>query len=341
MRKMSVVHIGPVESKGGMSEVIKSLSSRDSENLKFNTINSHSDKGVRNKIKTWKEARKKLKRMIKISGIDIAHIHVTHSFSWWRKYDLLRICKSNSIPVVLHIHSGRFDSFCKSLWGITGFLVKNILKKHNPKVIVLEQRWVKLIEKWMIEPPIVVNNFSKIKINRDRIFSNKKIKILMMARNSKGKGHDFAKRIIQSLEDIGQEVELTITGIKSENIKINKNIIEHFWVTEDEKKKLLEVSDFLISPSEFEGSSMSIIEAISNEIIPLVSPASFETIGIKKLVIKLEDPREWAEKIKELSDEAEYKETLEKVKEKAKLYDEQRILKQWDDIYQNILRNSY
>lgn len=338
---MSVVHIGPIESKGGMSEVIKSLSSRDSEKWKFYTISSHSDKGVKNKLRRWRRARKKLKIMIKRSEIDIAHIHVTHSFSWWRKYDLLRICKSNSIPVVLHIHSGRFDSFCDSLWGITGFLVKKILKKHNPKVVVLEDRWIKLTKKWMIEPPTVVKNFTKIKINKNKIFSNKKIRILMMARNSKGKGHDFAKRIIQSLEDIGQEVELVITGIKSQNIKINKNIIEYFWVTEEEKKELLKVSDFLISPSEFEGSSMSIIEAISNEIIPLVSPTSFETIGIEKLVTKLEDPREWAKKIKELSNEIEYNETLERVREKAKQYDERRILNEWDDIYQDVLRNSY
>lgn len=340
MRRMNVVHIGPVESKGGMSEVIRALSFRDTEKWKFNTINSHSDNGIMNKLERWRVSRRDLKMMIKSSEIDIAHIHVTHSISWWRKYDLLRICKLNSIPVILHIHSGRFDAFCKSFFGITGYFVKKILKKYNPKVVLLENRWVGLTKEWILETPTVINNFSKIKVKKNKFKPNKKIKILMMARKSKGKGHNFAKDIVLSLKNIGREVELTITGIKSENIIHEENIIKKYWVTEEEKVKLLQVSDFLISPSEFEGSSMSVIEAMSNGIIPLVSPTSSETIGIAKLVTKLEDPEEWAKKINKLANEVEYNITLKEVEQRALVYDEKVILKKWDEIYLDVLRNS-
>ena len=328
--------MGPADSRGGMSRVIHNLVLNTPANYHSNIIVTHCDGSIIKKINIWINARNILKNKIIAGDIDIVHIHATHSISWWRKNNLMNICKKNSIPVIIHIHSGRFQDFCKSIFGISGIFVRRSLAR-GCRVIVLENRWKKILEKWIPSDAIVIPNSSERTVIRKNIMS-KKIKILMLSRKSKGKGHDFAIKILRSLESKGINVKLTMTGIDDNYVnKIKTSAIDaKGWITEEEKMRLIKESDFLIMPSDFEGSSMSVIESMVNGLPCLVSPASSETVGIKELVISLDRVEEWSDKIISLTNQDEYDKIVRLIHLESKKYskynNQQNIEKLYDEI---------
>ena len=285
---------------------------------------------------------RKIKSLIASNSVEIMHIHVTHSVSWWRKRKIIKLCNKNNVYTIVHIHSGRFNDFCNSLMGFTGISVKNILNNNNTTTVVLERRWLNLLRKWIPEDSIVVNNPSK-KINfTEREIIGSQIKLLMLARDSKGKGHIFAKKIIKELINSGRNVKLIMTGKKyiTTEEDLEGIIVCKGWITEKEKYDLMLETDFLILPSEFEGSSMSVIEAIMCNLPCIVSPASSETIGINDLVVSLEDPKDWSGRIISLSDKDIYNRILEKLEIQSHKYEIEEIKNKWREVYEDIYLKS-
>ena len=138
-----------------MSTVISTLLENDIEGWSSSAIRTHCEGSIISKIRMWLSARKKLRGLIRNGNIDIAHIHVTHSLSWWRKRDIMRICSNFGIPSIIHIHSGKFDSFCESFAGKS---VKKELAISSRKTVVLEKRWLKKLNRWIPENSEVIHN---------------------------------------------------------------------------------------------------------------------------------------------------------------------------------------
>lgn len=342
MANKRVIHIGPANSIGGMSKVMHTLNSHPPDEWISDIISTHSDGSIISKYKIWKSSFRKIKELIINNEVEIMHIHVTHSVSWWRKRRIIKLCNKNNVSTIVHIHSGRFNDFCNSLMGFTGISVKNILNNNTTTTVVLEKRWLNLLRKWIPEDSIVVNNPSK-KINfTEREITGSQIKLLMLARDSKGKGHIFAKKIVRELVNSGRNVKLIMTGkthITTEE-DLEGIVVCKGWITEKEKYDLMLESDFLILPSEFEGSSMSVIEAIMCNLPCIVSPASSETIGNDDLVAPLEDPKDWSERIISLSDKDIYNRILEKLEIQSDKYKIEEIKNKWGEVYEDIYLRS-
>ena len=137
-----VLHLGPSGSQGGMSTVMQNMVDRPPVGWEATSIDTYGEKKLR-KITRWIKSRSELRNKIESGEVDLVHIHVTHSFSWWRKSGLLKICEKYEIPTVVHIHSGKFDSFCT---GVAGKSVKKRLASGNVKTLVLEKRWIELLD---------------------------------------------------------------------------------------------------------------------------------------------------------------------------------------------------
>ena len=334
-----VVHLGPIHSNGGMSSVMKLLIEYSPDGWIASSINTHSDGEITAKIISWNNSKKELKEIINKNEIDIAHIHVTHSMSWWRKISLKKICKKNNIPTIIHIHSGRFDEFCNRMYGMIGKNVRKNLKEKNTTVIVLEDRWKTKLKYWIPSNIHVVNNPAIGSPIIRKINDNEKIKILMLSRKSTGKGHLFAISVLDALIVRGIDAELSITGVTKsefENLR-NGRLKPMGWVSDIKKQELLDKSSILIMPSAFEGSSMSVIEAIVNNLPCLVSPASNETLGVNELVLELDNPDEWADKIIEICHKEKYDEIVNQIKKYKNKYSIGQISNKWKDIYEEIL----
>ena len=89
----TVLHIGPVESKGGMQATIHHHLKHPPVGWKTESINTHVDGSVMSKINEWRSAKKELKKRLNENPPDIAHIHTATRFSWWRKLRAIKMYK--------------------------------------------------------------------------------------------------------------------------------------------------------------------------------------------------------------------------------------------------------
>lgn len=331
-----VVHLGPSKSHGGMSRVIQTLHQNPPAGWSSSIIDTHDDSPIYMILK-WFTSRRHLKRRIESGNIDIAHIHVTHSLSWVRKRSLMRICQKAGLPTIIHIHSGKFDSFCRDGNGKS---VKLELAKKNRKVVVLEERWLDLLSPWIARDNVtVVPNPSIPSIDRKNHRIGEEVKILLLSRDAKCKGHGFAIRAAESLLQMGRDVSISLTGIDSHKEMISPELDVRClgWVSEEEKIELMRDADIMLSPSEYEGSSMSVIEAIVNGLPCIVSEASGETVGISELVVSDFDDKKWASRIDECTKEPRYSEINDKILEKSSKYSIIRTNKKLGQLYDSLV----
>ena len=320
-----------------MSSVIRTLADNPPEGWASGIIDTYSNKGIFSKATAWLKAREEVKSLALDGSIDVAHIHVTHSLSWWRKRDIMRLCDKIGIKVLVHIHSGKFDKFCR---GFAGKSVKEDLGNKNRKVVVLENRWLKILEEWLPKnSSVIANSIDPKKIVPRRNGFSGELKILMLSRKDSVKGHRFALDVHRILRDEGIKCKLIIAGVKKEEIraKIHEGVEIIGWVSEEEKWKLLGEVDFVLSPSEFEGSSMTVIESISSGVPCICSLASAETIGIESLILDLRDPNEWADKIVELSSPRLYREIENLLQGQKARFDIEQVNYHWSEIYDRLV----
>ena len=332
-----VVHLGPCSSRGGMSVVIRNLLRNPPEGWKVSSIDTNGETIIE-KISRWFYSRSELREVIRSEQIDLVHIHVTHSFSWWRKSGLMRICEKQNTPTVIHIHSGKFDSFCS---GLTGISVKRRLSVKGRKTVVLENRWLDLLSGIIPKDSEVIPNSSeKICERADHSLTNK-VRLLLLARESPVKGQRFAVEVVNSMDSLGRKTELIMTGNNAELIENSSgSVIRKLgWISEDEKIRLIRESDFLISPSDYEGSSMSVIEAMVCGLPCIVSAASSETVDSEKFVIESDDPDDWAKRIAHLHDDARYDSAVKETIEIARKFNPDICKKRISEIYENLVRS--
>ena len=260
MGARKVVHFGPANSKGGMSVMMQNLFGASPENWEAAIVNTHSERGLLSKISAYRKAKTELRELIDGSKIDLAHIHVTHGFSWWRKLRIIKRLEKSKIPMVIHIHSGKFERFCS---GLAGKSVRKNLHKDGRKVVLLEERWRGVLENWVPSDSLVIHNFSEPVANRTEKSRTGVVRLLHLSRDSPGKGHDFSIRVLEELLSMGIDARLEMTGREGDSKECRSlPVKEHGWVSGKERKRMVGESDFLLSPSEFEGSSMSIIESM-------------------------------------------------------------------------------
>lgn len=334
-----VVHLGPSESKGGMATVIQNMVKNSPEGWSAEAIPTHSDNSIRS-ISRWINASKKLSSELSKGTYDLVHIHVTHSLSWWRKLSFMKKCEKFRVPMIIHIHSGKFDSFCS---GFSGSSVEKALSKRGRKILVLEERWLERLKNWIPGDSEVVRNFSSPVSRSINHVPSEKLRLLVLSRKSSVKGHDFAVQVAKCIGKMGREVTLTITGgPRFENVIFgNLEVKKYGWVTLEERKSLLSESDFLLSPSKFEGSSMSIIESMVSGLPCLASEASRETIGIEELIIRDLNPDKWAKRILEICEKEAYRKVVDSILINAEKYNSEVNRIKIGEIYEDLLGSNH
>ena len=331
-----VVHLGPSESKGGMATVIENLVNNVPDGWVAEVICTHSENTLA-LVGIWRKALREFSKGLRKSRYDLVHIHVTHSISWWRKLSFINLCEKFEVPMVVHIHSGKFDIFCS---GFAGKSVRKVLSKKNLLTVVLEERWKKKLIDWIPSDSKVIRNFS-YPIPRSKKIPGRRLKLLVLSRNSPIKRHDFAIDIAECINNMGREASISITGIGSRMEDYSRGFEIRYcgWVSEHERRALISESDFLLSPSRYEGSSMSVIESMVSGLPCLVSEASRETVGIDEMVIGEDEPELWAKRILTISNELFYSKAAKKMEERAVMYSPMENKERISEIYENLVRS--
>ena len=245
MRK--VLHVGPCNTPGGMAKVMEILSQNPPEGWQAEILSSHSPKNLIHKLRAWQKARKWIKKNHK--NYDIIHIHSAAGNSYRRKLNLAKLANKLGISVIFHIHSGQFDRFASK-----NKKIKLQLKPFTK--VVLSDYWKETLEPIIGTCHVLPNPIDE-KIKFVSMKDKKQKQILLLGRKDPVKGHAFAMELARTMRDEGWN--LVATGI----IHQEEGIEGIGWVSEQEKRRLLEESAILLVPSAFEGQPMVILEGLA------------------------------------------------------------------------------
>ena len=307
-----VLHVGPCNTPGGMAKVIEILSNNPPDGWIADSLNSHSTKGFFSKLAKWREAKKFLKK--NIDGYDIIHIHSAADWSYWRKLTLGNIATKLGKPVIFHIHSGKFDEFANGRKKI-----KHQIQKFT--TVVLTNYWRDKLEPIIGDVNVIENPIDPYLWNKHTVRKQSK-QILLLGRKDPVKGHKFAFELIRLMRDDGWHLKATGTLHSEEAIE------GLGWVSEEEKYSLLNESDMLIIPSEFEGQPLVMMEGLAAECKVV---ASDKIPGLPSCVVSAEfnNLEDWIRKIK-TSDRIDATKYIED-------HDIKKISKKWAKLYNSLV----
>lgn len=275
---MKVLMVGPsLGAKGGISAV----------------VNKYMEGGLQEKItlrylSTVKDTNKIIKGLSTLFAIckfiflcplyDIVHVHMASRNSYNRKTIILKIAHFYGKKTIIHLHGGGFVEFYKTECNYKK--QKKISKTFYAAntVIVLSDEWKKLIHDVIGNDNItILHNAVSIPNYEREDFSN--ANILFLGRLVEEKGID---ELIDIIPDISREfpwMTLIICGSGNEGKykrlcqarEIENKVVFKGWVTGEEKEAILKEANVFVLPSFHEGLPVSMLEAMSFGLVPVVS----------------------------------------------------------------------
>ena len=318
----TVLHVGPSQTRGGMGAVIQLLVDNPPSEWNAEALPSHSDGGVIEVLKAWWNVRKELKLRLSKGDIDLVHIHTATRWSWRRKVGLINIAKQANVPVVLSLHSGDFDRHCQE----RGPEVHRICSSLH--TVVLTDEWYEKLSSWLGEASVIPNPVPDVNISSERDRNS----FLLMGRPSSMKGQEIAIEAIQILRAQGHEVTLHLAG--SEHTE--PGVIGHGWVSGEVKERLMSSCGTLLSPSKWEGLSMSVIEAMARGMPVLASSASDGAFNKSGRVVEL-NATAFSQAMLEIMSGKAWQKMADAGPREAEPYQLTNVIPKWGRLYDEVI----
>lgn len=217
--------------------------------------------------------------------LDIIHFNVGFEpLSLYRDFFLFLIAKFFSIPILLHIHGGRFvlaRAKCIFLNGIIRFMVR-----YSSKVIVLSSlEKYNLMNNYQLEVEnkiVVLPNAAHLTSELDFVNKNytDMMSILFLGRLDLNKGLKEILQVLGKLQDDHIDFKFVVCGdgpkrdwfLRECTSLIGDKLTYEGVVSGIHKSEILFRSHIFLLPSYFEGLPMSLLETMYAYIVPIVSP---------------------------------------------------------------------
>ena len=325
-----VLHVGPCETPGGMAKVMNILAEHPPEGWKADLLSTHKNGNPIIKYLAYRKAMKSFKKLLasKDTSIDLVHVHTAADWSWRRKKRFIIMARKHSVSCLIHLHSGKFESWMKSPNSVRAKKIRTLINNTDSQVVVLSDEWKKRLQPYIGFTHVIHNPVDP------HVFHDKKIKreenrILLLGRNDAVKGHQFAIKLGEKLVNSIPNLKITMTGIEE---NLHPWVEAKGWVSEQEKLDLLQKSSLLIAPSEYEGQPLAILEALT---CGLPCLASDKIIGLPEIVefAELGNILDWSNKVKNMLNRQIIAEDLISASEPYKINN---IVNLWKRIYDNI-----
>ena len=289
-----VLHIGPCDSPGGMANVMRILGEHPPEGWDAELLASHVVGSPWAKWRAYRKARSTLIRMLNdpTQRPDVVHLHTAADWSWWRKRRFALLAYRAGSKVVVHIHSGKFDSWLKASDSKRATSYVHFMEKLEAKTVVLSHEWKVRLNR-MIGSTHVIHNPIPNELRGD-VQLRDTHHLLLMGRNDPVKGHEFAVQVAKGLVNEFPNLKLTMTGVRQSN---QTWIDARGWVNENEKTKLLQTASILLVPSAFEGQPLVVLESLACG-LPVMTSDQVLTGALPVEKIRYQDIQAWQNAIR-------------------------------------------
>lgn len=294
MRRVTM--LGPsFKTKGGMTSVSRIILSHEFDRFFVEFLPTMHDNSLLGRVNhwSWRAITWPLRSFYKRPSL--VHIHFAERLSIWRKYSLMSLWRLVGVPVVLHSHGSDTESLYPKMWRISKILFRRFLN-GSKRIIVLSESWKKFYcEVVGISEEKVIILENPTTIPEDFRTSTKEMTtVLYSGRIGDRKG---AFDLIEAWSRIQGKhrdmAELLLIGdgrveearLLAKKLGVDSSCKVLGWVDEEEKKRLLSESQIFVLPSKNEGLPMSLLEAMSYGLAPIVTPVG----GIPDTVIEGEN----------------------------------------------------
>lgn len=298
----------------------------------------------------------KFLRVIRREKVDLAHINTAlNPLSILRDYALARAAKSMKIPILLHVHGGRFLAREFENRALAK-LAENMLRLASVVVVlselekkIVERRWKNISVK-VLENAVPVGDAPDFERGARREKA-----IIFLGRLHESKGLNEIVEACRILKNEGFDFRFKCFGAGASRDffieEMTKILGEKFYyggvISGAKKQRELTESDVFLLPSRYgEGLPMAMLEAMAAGCLPVVSEmASVGAVvrdGENGFLIEPQNTAQLVEKLKLLlSDKADW-ETLRQaarktVEEKFNLKD---YIKKLESIYSEVAGNT-
>lgn len=223
-------------------------------------------------------AYKKIAREYQTRKFSILHVHMSERASIIRKGIIMRYAKKKGTRIVLHMHGAEFEVLYEKMSERKKKQVREIINLAD-KIIILGNYWYEFIGSLVRNKDKICVVYNAVKVPAEYKYDIKSNKLLFLGAVSHRKGIDILIRALKLKElclkekslvyIYGPDVEGNIEDLIKE-YDLDSWVIYGGWLTEENKKFVLEDTSINVLPSYNEGLPMTILEAMSYG-IPTIS----------------------------------------------------------------------
>lgn len=198
---------------------------------------------------------------------DVVHVHTSHRRAFYRAtWYVLVAGVVWRRPVVVHVHGSSFDSFLEATTPVA-VLTQRLTFRVADRVIALSAGWRDLLAERVDESKVVVVPNAVDPGEYDPVYGVDPPVVTFVSNHIRRKGIREFVEAVERLEGTGVRVRVAGTGSLSSlvtDLAASRSYVEYLgYVSEVEKRRLLDESSAYVLPTYAEGLPIALLEGMA------------------------------------------------------------------------------